>query len=103
MGKPTPGPYRVDGDFVRTLDHKERSRIKREEGREIPVQIICKTAEVFMSRGEREANARLLAASWELLEACKEFVRKVDCGEARSVKSYAQMKAAIAKAEGAEG
>lgn len=32
--------------------------------------------------------------------ACKEFVRKCECGEARSVRSYAQMKAAIALAEG---
>jgi len=31
----------------------------------------------------------------ELLEACEEFVRKVDCGMARSKKSYKQMKEAI--------
>jgi len=35
----------------------------------------------------------------ELLAACKEFVRKVECGKARSKRSYAQMKAAIAHAE----
>ena len=35
----------------------------------------------------------------DLLEACKEFVRKVECGEARSKRSYQQMKAAISKAE----
>jgi len=34
-----------------------------------------------------------------LLEACKEFVRKVECGEARSRRSYAQMKAALAEYE----
>lgn len=34
-----------------------------------------------------------------LYEACKEFVRKCDCGEARSVRSYAQMKEAIAAYE----
>lgn len=48
---------------------------------------------------ENQANAALIAAAPELLEACKEFVRKVECGEARSKRSYAQMKAAIAKAE----
>lgn len=32
--------------------------------------------------------------------ACKEFIRKCECGKARSVRSYAQMKAAIALAEG---
>ena len=47
-----------------------------------------------------KANARLIAAAPELLEACKEFVRKVECGEARSTRSYKQMKEAIAKAEG---
>jgi len=31
----------------------------------------------------------------DLLEACQEFVRKVECGEARSKKSYKQMKEAI--------
>ena len=35
----------------------------------------------------------------ELLAACREFVRKVECGLARSVRSYRQMKAAIAKYE----
>ena len=48
----------------------------------------------------REANARLIAAAPDLLEACKAFCRKVEAGEAKSTRSYAQMKAAIAKAEG---
>lgn len=52
------------------------------------------------SREQTEANARLIASAPELLAACKEFVRKCDCGEAESTRSYAQMKAAIAKAEG---
>jgi len=34
-----------------------------------------------------------------LLAACKEFVRKVESGEACSTRSYAQMKEAIAAAE----
>lgn len=38
-------------------------------------------------------------AAQDLLAACKEFVRKVEAGEARSVRSYEQMKAAITKAE----
>ncbi len=48
---------------------------------------------------EARANARLIAASVDLFDACVEFVRKVECGEARSKRSYAQMKAAIAKTE----
>lgn len=49
---------------------------------------------------EDDANAYLFAAAPDLLEACKEFCRKVESGEAKSSRSYAQMKAAIAKAEG---
>jgi len=49
--------------------------------------------------GEND-NAYLIAAVPDLLVACEEFVRKCESGEARSVKSYAQMKAAIIKAKG---
>jgi len=37
--------------------------------------------------------------SLKLYEAAKEFVRKVECGQARSVKSYQQFKEAIADYE----
>lgn len=49
---------------------------------------------------EAKSNARLIAAAPELFEACQEFVRKVEAGEAKSKKSYAQMKAALLKAGG---
>jgi len=45
-----------------------------------------------------DADGRLLAAAPVLLTACVEFVRKVECGEAKSTRSYQQMKAAISKA-----
>ena len=45
------------------------------------------------------ADARLIASAPDLLEACQEFVRKCECGEAKSKRSYAQMKAVIARAE----
>lgn len=45
-----------------------------------------------------EATAHLIAAAPDLLAACEEFVRKVECGTARSERSYKQMKEAIAKA-----
>jgi hypothetical protein len=35
----------------------------------------------------------------DLYDACREFVRRCDCGEVRSRRSYAQMKAAVEKAE----
>lgn len=47
-----------------------------------------------------QANARLISAAPDLYEACKEFVRKVEAGEAKSTRSYAQMKTALAKARG---
>jgi hypothetical protein len=50
------------------------------------------------TKEEAEANAKLIAAAPELLEACIEFCRKVECGEARSTRSYNQMQAAIKKA-----
>ena len=46
------------------------------------------------------ADARLIAAAPDLLAACQEFVRKVECGEAKSTRSYEQMKAAISRATG---
>lgn len=49
---------------------------------------------------QKKDDAKLIAAAPELLAACQEFVRKVECGEARSRRSYKQMKAAIAKAKG---
>jgi|TARA_E500000318_G_scaffold111841_1_gene132090 hypothetical protein len=45
---------------------------------------------------------QLLDERDELLACCKEFVRKVECGEARSKRSYAQMKAVIDKIENSE-
>lgn len=59
------------------------------------------TAEAGTVANETGLTPRqLLEQRDELLDACKEFVRKVECGEARSKRSYSQMKSAIAKAEG---
>jgi hypothetical protein len=49
---------------------------------------------------EALANARLISAAPELLQACIDFVRKVDAGQAKSTNSYNQMQAAIFKATG---
>jgi hypothetical protein len=57
---------------------------------------------------DREYNAELVTAERRKVEAledckraCEEFVAKVERGEARSRRSYEQMKAAIARAIGA--
>ncbi len=89
--QPSPGPWlfrangdansysilQADGNWLFSLLHN---------GEQMPAQQLV--------------NMQLVAASRDLLDACKEFVRKVEAGEARSIRSYAQMKAAIAKVEG---
>lgn len=47
-----------------------------------------------------DAIGDLIVAAPDLLGACVEFVRKCECGEARSERSYGYMKAAIARATG---
>lgn len=59
-------------------------------------------AETFTLDERHTARARLICAAPDLLAAAKEFVRKVDAGEAKSTKSYAAFKAAISRAEGGE-
>lgn len=48
------------------------------------------------------ANAHLIAAAPEMLEALKEFVRRVEAGKIRSRHTYAKFKEIIRKAEGKE-
>tara|TARA_R110000851_G_scaffold32845_5_gene87861 strand:- start:534 stop:800 length:267 start_codon:yes stop_codon:yes gene_type:complete len=43
-------------------------------------------------------DAKLIAAAPELLAACVEFIRKCESGEAKSTRSYAEMKRAVQKA-----
>lgn len=49
---------------------------------------------------EGNENAKLIAASPDLLQAAIDFVNKVDKGRARSTDSYNKFKAAIRKALG---
>lgn len=53
---------------------------------------------ICQGNDDGEADAKLIAAAPDLLEACQEFVRKVESGEAKSKRSYKQMKEAISKA-----
>ena len=101
MSKHTPGPWEYltettyAGDYPYSVGHKVKM------GNELlTVSSHAYGADEFFEKAA--ANARLIAAAPELYEACKEFVRKCECGEARSHRIYAQMKAALAKAEGVE-
>ena len=85
--KHTPGPWDIDSSRVHTSIEADGLHVAM-------VSYGNVTMETHL------ANARLIAAAPELLEVCEEFVRKCECGEARSQRSYAQMKAAIAKAKG---
>lgn len=58
MSKHTPGPWRVSGDSVASV---------------LTNVVLCQTFSPAPYRGEaqREANARLIAAAPDLLDACK--------------------------------
>lgn len=90
----TPGPWKID--YADTITVREEAK----NGRICSLYMLMPGNYGRRSPREVEANARLIAAAPDLLDACKEFVRKVESGEARSTRSYQQMKAAIAKAEG---
>ena len=84
--KHTPGPWRWDGKYCGDIVDADGYSVAG----------IMELEEV----AETDSNARLIAAAPDLLAACVEFVRKVEDGDARSTRSYAQMKAAIAKVVG---
>jgi hypothetical protein len=52
----------------------------------------------YIATTDSEECAKAIGALPYFIESCREFVRKVECGEARSVKSYGQMKEALIKA-----
>lgn len=62
-GSHTPGPWWVLRDGVTVAPPKPRGQT-----------IICRAAECYMDRGQREANARLIAAAPALAEALWELI-----------------------------
>ncbi len=52
---------------------------------------------VRVARTFNPEDARLIALAPRMLDAIAEFVRKVEAGEARSKKSYAEMRAILAE------
>ena len=100
MIKHTTGPWKCEGpDEFGDWTIQQASDSDGSDG------ILAIAAIISNLRKEEKvaANAHLIASAPDLLEACEEFVRKCECGEARSRRSYAQMKMAIAKAKGETG
>lgn len=90
MGERSPGPWAYDGPEYNIHVFQEKR----------PYMRIC----FLTSDGPTEANARLIAASPDLLEACRAVV-KLHNYRGEDVDGFvaeveAQLKAAIAKAEG---
>lgn len=56
--KHTPGPWKIDGNQVKWIDHGKW-------------HCVASVNNKLLTQGGNEANARLIAASPELLEACK--------------------------------
>jgi hypothetical protein len=94
---PTPA---VVGKAERTGgEHTPGEKWEVHEGEDyIVVMSPDQTTDNALARVDTIEHAHLIAAAPDLLAACEEFVRKVESGEARSKRSYEQMKAALAKA-----
>lgn len=87
MSKHTPGPWMV-----------QNGKIVEKCYNGFVIADVRNATEVMAD----EANACLIAAAPELLEACKAYIRYCDDGEGEIAPMYKTMKAAIAKAEGEE-
>lgn len=90
MGKHTPGPWDRVGTLVYALNEDGFNRF------------CALVQDAHTAKQELEANARLIAAAPELLEALEQFVAWVDapCESAFSDSQLASARAAIAKAKG---
>lgn len=82
MGEHTPGPWVYDGSFVKSADGKALWHSG-------------------MPRDEREANAHLIAAAPDLLEACVNVLAYIKWDPLLGESMYSRMlETAIAKATG---
>ena len=97
----TPGPFEV-----RTYDHLKSYEI-RSPHRHWPIARVMRSAgrgPLGISEGEAEANARLIAAAPDLLEACEAALGFVEELEQRGIVAdwsrKDQLRAAIDKARG---
>lgn len=97
--KHTSGPWEADAEFPDRLFVPDYGRIwingYDSEGGPIHIGYVDGPRTV-----ERMANAHLIAAAPELLEALEECIVAVDNGEFPSFKLYSAARAAIAKSKG---
>lgn len=106
MTKHTPGVWGCLGMLVETPPAKEQ--LRRIDSGELPMKVvvICSTENSgYIPREEAEANARLIAAAPDLLEACQAILAEHDNpnGHAILFDSVADiLRAAVAKATGGE-
>jgi hypothetical protein len=99
MSKHTPGPWVVNdirdcGTFIQTKEEFENGRLT------IGVVESATNRTYYPTRYEAKANARLIAAAPELLDALQHVLAASDAGDMDSLANAAsEARAAIAKAE----
>lgn len=72
--KHTPGPWRR----IKYRDGKTGVKVIAGEKKQYGIELICEAAEIYMDRGQREANATLISAAPEMLaelEMCAAIFR----------------------------
>lgn len=96
QGKHTPGPWREgEGGMLSRLNVWAGAAYQIAQVKRFPAADVVRQ---IRADAEAEANARLIAAAPELLEACNQAVWQYEkLGESKGMK---MMRAAIAKAEG---
>lgn len=102
-GKHTSGPWAIeaifeDNDLSIVLDYEVPG-----EGSPIPIGHACvceNDGHIPRTKAEAEANARLMAAAPDLLDALLLAMQLHDTGEWCSPEKYRQMEAAVEKAMG---
>jgi hypothetical protein len=106
MSKHTPGPWSVT-HFSRLYIGQFVDGAERHDAETASVPLFKTVATIVERTGETDANARLIAAAPELLEACKDLVKRlVHCTVRNGTdKEFAEIavapyRAIIAKAEG---
>lgn len=88
----TPGPWKLNGEFVSANGHYDEPRIFSVADEDNPKYV----ASLAVGRNW-EHDGNLIAVAPEMYEAMAEFVHRCDIGEVRSRKTYAKFKAILEK------